>query len=159
MTVFAVLAFCCSRPDRLTASGEVGGDRSRLELRGVRPVAARPRQDPAGAVAGFRFTPDRRQWGQFHLALSRAPRTGTSVMLEVGGQPFLLVARGRDAWSRGSLQDQAIIEAVRGARSMKAQGRDSSGRRFTERFDLAGAPTAIDSAAARCSLRGAGKIR
>jgi hypothetical protein len=111
------------------------------------------------SVAGFRFAADRRQWGQFHLELSRAPRPGTSVMLEIGGQPFMLVTRGRDAWSRGSLQDEAIIAAVRGARSMKAQGRDSSGRRFTERFDLNGAPTAIDSAAARCSLRGAGKMR
>ena len=110
------------------------------------------------AVAGFRFASDRSQWGQFHVALSRAPRPGSSVMLEIGGRPFLLVARGRDAWSRGALQDQAIIEAVRIARGMKAEGRDSAGRRFTDRFDLAGAPTAIDSAAARCSLRGAGKI-
>jgi hypothetical protein len=111
------------------------------------------------SVAGFRFAADRRQWGQFHLALSRVPRPGTSVMLEIGGQPFMLTTRGRDAWSRGSRQDEAIIAAVRAARKMKAQGRDSSGRRFTERFDLSGAPTAIDSAAARCSLRGAGKIR
>ena len=111
------------------------------------------------AVAGFRFAVDRRQWGQFHVSLSRAARPGTSVMLEVGGRPFMLVARGRDAWSRGRLQDEAIIEAVRAGRAMKAQGRDSGGRRFTDRFDLAGAPTAIDSAAARCSLRGAGKIR
>jgi hypothetical protein len=111
------------------------------------------------AVAGFRFAADRRQWGQFHLTLSRDPRPRSSVMLEIGGRPFLLVTRGRDAWSSGSLQDQAIIEAVRGARTMKAEGRDSAGRRFTERFDLAGAPTAIDSAAARCSLSGAGKIR
>ena len=111
------------------------------------------------AVAGFRFAADRRQWGQFHVALSRAPRAGASVMLEVGGRPFLLVARGRDAWSRGSLQDQAIIEAVRVARAMKVEARDSGGRRFTDRFDLGGAPTAIDSAAALCSLRGAGKIR
>ena len=123
--------------------------------RSPRPATkARP-----AAVAGFRFAADRRQWGQFHLAMSREPRPGSSVMLEVGGQPFLLVARGRDAWSRSARQDQAIIDAVRGARSMKAEGRDSGGRRFTDRFDLAGAPTAIDSAAARCSLRGAGKIR
>ena len=118
-----------------------------------------PTKNRPASVAGFRFAADRRQWGQFHLALSRAPRPGTSVMLEIGGQPFLLVTRGRDAWSRGSLQDEAIITAIRGARTMKAQARDSTGRRFTERFDLNGAPTAIDSAAARCSLRGAGKIR
>ena len=111
------------------------------------------------AVAGFRFVPDRRQWGQFHVALSRIPRTGTSLILDVGGQPFLLVTRGRDAWSRGTVQDQAIIDALRRGGAMKASGRDSAGRRFTDRFDGRGAPTAIDSAAARCALRGAGKIR
>ncbi len=111
------------------------------------------------AVAGFRFTPDRRQWGQFHVALSRAPRDGASVMLEIGRQPFLLVARGRDAWSRGTVQDQAIIEALRSAPSMKVSTRSPSGSRFTDRFEVRGAATAIDMAAARCALRGAGKIR
>lgn len=111
------------------------------------------------ATAGLRFTPDRRQWGQFHVALSRVPRSGSSVMLTVGRQRFLLVSRGRDAWSRGTGQDQAIIEALRGAASFHASARDLAGRRFTDRFEGRGAPTAIDSAAARCALRAAGKIR
>ena len=111
------------------------------------------------AVAGFRFTPDRRQWGQFHVSLSRPPRANASVMLEIGRQPFLLVARGRDAWSRGTVQDQAIIEALRSAASMKVTARSASGSRFTDRFEVRGAATAIDMAAARCALRGAGKIR
>lgn len=111
------------------------------------------------AVAGFRFTPDRRQWGQFHVALSRAPRDGASVMLEIGRQPYLLVARGKDAWSRGTAQNQAIIEALRSAPSMKVSARSHSGSRFTDRFEVRGAATAIDMAAARCALRGAGKIR
>ena len=46
------------------------------------------------ATAGFAFTPDRRRWGEFHARLSRAPRAGSSVMLDIGGQPFLLAARG-----------------------------------------------------------------
>lgn len=123
--------------------------------RSLRPeTATRP-----AAVAGFRFVPDRRQWGQFHLALGRQVRAGSSVMLEIGGQSFLLVARGRDAWSRGTAQDQAMIEALRRGGTVKASGREQSGRRFSERFESRGAPTAIDSAAARCALRGAGKIR
>ena len=111
------------------------------------------------ATAGFRFTPDRRQWGQFHVALSRTPRAGASVMLEIGRQPFLLVARGTDAWSRGTAQDQAIIAALRSASAMKVTARSGSGGRFTDRFEVRGAATAIDMAAARCALRGAGKIR
>src|SRR6185312_7372902 len=59
------------------------------------------------AEAGVTFTPDRRRWGEFHARLSRLPRPGSSVILTVGGQPFLLVARGDWAWSRGSLQEQA----------------------------------------------------
>jgi hypothetical protein len=111
------------------------------------------------ATAGFRFTPDRRQWGQFHATLSRTPRAGATVMLEIGRQPFLLVARGHDAWSRGAAQDQAIIEALRSAGTMKISARSGSGGRFTDRFEVQGAATAIDMAAARCALRGAGKIR
>jgi hypothetical protein len=118
-----------------------------------------PFRNRGEAIAGFRFTPDRRQWGQFHVALSRAPRAGATVMLEIGRQPFLLVARGRDAWSRGTVQDQAIIAALRSAGSMKVSARSPSGGRFTDRFEVRGAATAIDMAAARCALRGAGKIR
>ena len=111
------------------------------------------------AVAGFTFTPDHRRWGEFHALLSRAPRAGSSVMLDVGGQPFLLVASGVWAWSRGPLQEQAIIAAVRNATAMRVEARDSAGNRFADPYALAGAPTAIDSAAARCSVRGAGKMQ
>ena len=90
---------------------------------------------------------------------SRVPRPGSSVMLEVGGQPFLLVARDGWAWSRGPLQEQAIIAAVRNAHGDAGRGaRYGAGVRFADPYVLDGAPTAIDAAAARCALRGAGKI-
>ena len=75
-------------------------------------------------------------------------------MLTIGERPFLLVARGDWAWSRGRTQDLAIIDAARAATSMRIEARDAGGRRFTDRYLLAGAPTAIDAAAAAC----AGKI-
>ena len=108
------------------------------------------------AIAGFAFTPDRRRWGEFHARLSRLPRPGSSVMLPVGTRQFLLVARGGWAWSRGPLQEQAIIDAARSASGMRVEGRDASGRRFADRYLLAGAPTAIDAAAARCAGKKAG---
>ena len=111
------------------------------------------------ATAGFAFTPDRRRWGEFHARLSRVPRAGSSVMLDIGGQPFLLAARGGWAWSRGPAQEQAIIAAARHAPAMRVEARDAGGRRFVDIYGLAGAATAIDAAAARCALRGAGKIR
>jgi hypothetical protein len=110
------------------------------------------------ATAGLSFTPDHARWGEFHAHLSRVPRAGSSVMLTVGAQPFLLVARGDWAWSRGPLQEQAIIEAMRSAGGMRVEARDGGGNRFTDPYSLDGAPTAIDAAAARCALRGAGKI-
>jgi hypothetical protein len=103
------------------------------------------------AVAGFAFTPDHRRWGEFHAQLSHMPRPGSSVMLIVGDQPFLLVARGDQAWSRGPAQEQAIIAAARTADGMRIEARDPGGRHFTDPYDLGGAPTAIDAAAARCA--------
>lgn len=116
---------------------------------------------PKGKVqanAGFAFTPDRRRWGEFHARLSRVSRPGSSVILHIGEQPFLLVSRGDWAWSRGPAQEQAIIDAARGGRHMNVEARDQVGVRFIDPYVLAGAPTAIDAAAARCALRGAGKI-
>ena len=111
-------------------------------------------KDKAQASAGFAFAADRRRWGEFHARLGRAPRAGSSVLLKVGDQPFLLVARGDWVWSRGRAQDSAIIAAVRHSGGMRIEARDQGGRRFTDHYTLAGAPTAIDAAAARC----AGKI-
>jgi hypothetical protein len=103
------------------------------------------------AVASFSFTPDHKRWGEFHARLSRPVRVGSSVILSVGDQPFLLVARGGDAWSRGPLQEQALITAIRGADGMRIEARDPGGRRFSDPYSLDGAPTAIDAAAARCA--------
>ena len=75
-------------------------------------------------------------------------------MLIVGERPFMLIARGDWAWSRGPLQEVAILEAARAATSMRIEARDGGGKRFADRYLLDGAPTAIDAAAAGC----AGKI-
>jgi hypothetical protein len=103
------------------------------------------------ATAGFAFTPDRRRWGEFSARLSRVPRPGSSVLLTIGSRPFLLVARGDLAWSRARAQEQAMIAAARAAESMRVEARDAGGRRFRDTYPLAGAPTAIDAAAARCA--------
>lgn len=111
------------------------------------------------ATAGYAFTPDHRRWGEFHAQLSRVSRPGSSVILHIGDQVFLLVGRGDWAWSRGPAQEQAIIAAARDGRTMWVEARDTAGVRFIDPYVLGGAPTAIDAAAARCALRGAGKIR
>lgn len=116
-------------------------------------------KDKVQALAGFTFTPDHKRWGEFHARLSRVPRGDASVMLQIGGEPFLLAPRGDWAWSRGPLQAQAIIAAMRDGATMSVISRDERGVRFSDPYLLDGAPTAIDAAAARCALRGAGKIK
>jgi hypothetical protein len=92
------------------------------------------------------------------VRLSRVPRGDATVMLTIASQPFLLTVRGDWAWSRGPAQAQAIIAALRLGATMNVTSRDRAGVRFSDPYLLDGAPTAIDAAAARCALRGAGKI-
>jgi hypothetical protein len=116
-------------------------------------------KDKVQAEAGVSFTPDHRRWGEFHVRLSRVPRGDATVMLTIASQPFLLTVRGDWAWSRGPAQAQAIIAALRLGATMNVTSRDRAGVRFSDPYLLDGAPTAIDAAAARCALRGAGKIQ
>lgn len=140
------------------ASGKIliaAGTWSAIDRGGVCIAAGRSAKIAAKgkvqALAGFTFTADRRRWGEFHTQLSRVPRAGSSVILTVGAQPFLLTARDGWAWSRGPQQEQAIIAATRAATQMRVQARDSAGNRFTDPYALDGAPTAIDAAAAACA--------
>jgi len=107
------------------------------------------------AIAGFAFSIDRKRWGEFYTRLSRPVRPGSSVILQVGVHPFLLTASGHWAWSSSRQQQQAIMTAVRSSPRMKVEARDPRGVRIRDYYILAGAPTAIDAAAARC----AGKSR
>ena len=116
-------------------------------------------KDKVQAEAGVSFTPDHRRWGEFHVHLTRVPRGDATVMLTIASHPFLLAMRGDWAWSRGPLQAQAIIAALRQGTTMNVTSRDAAGVRFSDPYLLDGAPTAIDAAAARCALRGAGKIQ
>ena len=100
------------------------------------------------AIAGFAFTADHRRWGEFHARLSRMPRAGASVMLHIGDQPFLLVARGDWAWSRGPRRSRRSSLRCATAAAMSVEARDAAGVRFVDPYPLDGAPTAIDAAAA-----------
>ena len=140
-----------ARPQILFAHGHWAALKHGAQCEAVaRPLLLAARRQPE-ARAGFGFDPARRRLGEFHARLSRVPRAGSSVMLTIGERPFLLVARGDNAWSRGPLQEAAIIAAARVAPSMRIEARDAAGRRFADRYLLAGAPTAIDAAAAACA--------
>lgn len=116
----------------------------------AKPIApsTKARVKPFVAIAFDRAGP---RQGQLFAQLRRPVRAGSSVMLTIGDQPFLLVARGNSAWSKDSRQEAAILSALRAAGGMRIVARDQAGRRMTDRFLLDGAPTAIDAAAAACS--------
>ena len=91
--------------------------------------------------------------GEVSIAFRRPTRPGSSVVLTIGDQPFLLSARGAGAWSRGPAQEAAIIAAIRNSTGMRIEARDLAGRRMVDRYALSGAPTAIDAAAAACARK------
>ena len=105
---------------------------------------------PHVAIAFDRNGPRR---GELSVALRRPSRSGSSVVMTIGDQPFLLSARGAGAWSRGPAQEAAIIAAIRSSTGMRVEARDLAGRRMVDRYALSGAPTAIDAAAAACTRK------
>ena len=105
--------------------------------------------------AGFAFAPSGRLQGPFYVHLGRPARDGATVIATIGAQPFLLGGNGQWAWSRSAAQQRSILEAARYGRSMRVESRDSKGRRIVDRYMLAGAASAIDSAAAACAGKSA----
>lgn len=151
MTVAAAVA-AAPGPSVLAARGSWAALRFAARCQAAaRPLPPASTREPQ-ARAGFSFGQGRH--GAFFVRLSRTPRSASSVLLTIGERPFLLAARAGWGWSRDAAQDAAILAAVRTARSMRIESRDSGGRRFIDRYLLDGAPTAIDAAAAGC----AGKI-
>lgn len=71
------------------------------------------------------------------------------MLVQTAGATFQLAARGPDAWSTGPAQEAALIAAIRAAGDLRARFRSADGG-HTDRYLLAGAPTAIDAAAAAC---------
>ncbi len=115
---------------------------SRAEIEATRPE----RQ----ARIAFAFDANGRRRGELHVRLSRPARAGAQALLTVSGQSFLLLTRGQDAWSRGPAQEAAIIAALRRAADMRVRAQGVGGR-VSDRYLLAGGPTAIDAAAAACA--------
>jgi hypothetical protein len=89
--------------------------------------------------------------GQLHLRLSRAMAPHASIRLAIGGQRFELTGSGNDAWAQDKRMDAAVVAAMRSASGMSVSATDRSGRRFTDRYSLDGAATAMDAATVGCA--------
>ncbi len=103
------------------------------------------------AYASVGTWPRRQVWGQFHARLSRKLAEGASISLTLDGKRFRLTGGGGDAWATDKAMDAAIVAAMRTARSMAISAIDVRGRRFTDRYSLGGAATALDAASLGCA--------
>ncbi len=113
---------------------------------------AKPRNGPDnGPFASVANWPAQNIRGQLHIRLSRSVDEAAEVTLTVGERSFQLAANARNAWARDARMDAAVIAALRSASRMSIAARDGSGRRFTDRYDLSGAATAIDAAVVGCA--------
>lgn len=106
------------------------------------------------AFASVGTWPRRQVRNQLHLRLSRKLAKGAEIRLVVGDRRFTLTGGGGDAWTRDKAADAAVIAAMRSAARMTVSSRDTRGRRFTDRYDLTGAATAIDAATVGCARLG-----
>lgn len=95
--------------------------------------------------------PKRGVRGQIHLRLSRKAQAKAPINLVVGTQRFALTGAGSDAWAQGKAMDAAVTAAMRSAGTLSVSASDSAGRRFTDRYSLAGAATAMDAATVGCA--------
>ena len=91
---------------------------------------------------------------QLHIRLSQQISRNARITLRVGNRNFILKGSGGDAWARDTSMDAAIVAAIRSADRMTVRSMGANGRRFADRYELAGAATAIDAATLACSHRG-----
>jgi hypothetical protein len=89
--------------------------------------------------------------GQLHVRLSRAMAPRSLIRLAIGAERFELTGSGIDVWAQDRRMDAAVVAAMRSAAGMSVSATDSAGRRFTDRYSLEGAATAMDAATVGCA--------
>ena len=89
--------------------------------------------------------------GQIHFRLSRKISPASAITLSIGRQRFALTGGGSDVWAADQRMDASIVAAMRSASEMTVSARGADGRGFSNRWDLAGASTAMDAAMIGCA--------
>jgi len=113
---------------------------------------AKPRgKNEEAAFASVATWPKRGIRSQLHVRLARPAAERSTPVLRIGARRFELVTSGRDAWAKDRAMDAAIVAALRSGEVLRVSARAANGRRFTSRYDLAGAATAMDAALVGCA--------
>jgi hypothetical protein len=145
------LAVPAAAKDSLGVFGDWGAFRDPAVPRCYAIAAAQNAARDHAPFASIGTWPRRQVRGQVHLRLSRTLASSATISLNVGGQRFQLTGGGGDAWARDRRMDAAIVAAMRSAGSMSVTARDRNGTRFTDRYSLEGAATAMDAATVGCA--------
>ena len=146
-----VLAAPLAAKDSLGVFGDWGAFRDPSVPRCYAIAAAQNAARDHAPFASVGTWPRRQVRGQVHVRLSRITAPAAAISLSVGGQRFALAGGGGDAWARDRRMDAAIVAAMRSAGSMSVSARDRAGNRFTDRYSLEGAATAMDAATVGCA--------
>lgn len=112
------------------------------------PSAKQRTYQPYAAIGTW---PKRSARNQVHFRLSRKLARGARISLRIGNVRLALTGGGGDAWPGSDRDNAAIIAAMRSAESMTVNARDELGRGFSNTWPLAGAASAMDSAAIGCA--------
>ena len=107
--------------------------------------------DEHAAFASIGTWPRRQVRGQLHVRLSRTMAPHSSIRLALGSHRFDLTGAGADAWGQDARMDAAIVAAMRSAGAIYVSATDRAGHRFTDKFSLDGAATAMDAATIGCA--------
>lgn len=108
-------------------------------------------QASGNAFATVGTWPERQVRGQVHFRLSRNLQGTGNVVLRLGEREFALAGDANDAWAAGAQMDAQILAAMRSGTQMSISATDRQGRRFTDRYSLEGAATAMDAARVGCA--------
>ena len=144
------LAAPLAAKDSLGVFGEWGAFRDPQVPR-CYAIAAPDSDERTAAYASVGTWPKRSVRGQLHVRLSRATARSGTISLAIGAQRFQLTGGGSNAWAQDRRMDAAIVAAMRSAGSMSVSASDRAGRRFTDRYSLDGAATAMDAATVGCA--------
>ena len=95
--------------------------------------------------------PGRGVRNQVYFRLGRQTRKGTRISLRVGSRWYRMAGGGVNAWAADPTTNAAILAAMRSSQSMTVAAFDTRGVRYTDRYPLAGAATAMDAAIVGCA--------
>jgi hypothetical protein len=151
----AAALLCLASPlvakDSLGVFDNWGAFRDRAEPRCYAIAMA---DKPGGTFQAFADVgtwPRKNVRGQVHFRLSRDLAKGSRPSLSLAGTRYALSGGGADAWAQDKRSEAAIVAAMRSTESMSVSGIDRTGRRFSDRYTLKGAATAMDAATVGCA--------